>query len=299
MQQVISKVLPHLANFLMQEYQPEGLKQSTFSSQRLNELVEKYSFNRNYNEYPKANKKARDFLIEDFKNAGYNVSLHNDCDNILASYEPGKKILITGHYDGPHNSPGADDNASALAVMIHLAESLPLELKSKVNFLSFNREECNILGSKLFLENEEVFSSILLNINLEMVGYYSNEPSSQKMPEGFPPIDKGNFLALVGNNNSGSIIADLIKSAKECNLSLPLIGFNVPFGLEFKLPELERLLCSDHSRFWEKEIPAIMLTDTSDYRNDNYHRESDLPDTLDYDKMAMVVELLFNYVKEK
>lgn len=299
MQKIIAKILPHLVPFLTKEYNPVSEIKSNFSSERLKELVEKYSFMRNYNEYPSANKKARDFLIEDFKNAGYSVALYNNCDNILASYEPGKKITISGHYDGPWSSPGADDNASALAVMIHLAESLPFELKSRVNFLGFNREECNILGSKLFLKNDILKSSILLNINLEMVGYFTEKSNTQKMPEGFPKFDKGNFLALVGNRDSGRIISDLIKTAKKNNLSLPLKGFNIPFGLEFKLVELERLLASDHSRFWEHRIPSVMLTDTSDFRNDNYHRMTDLPDTLNYEKMSIVVDLLYNYIKGK
>lgn len=297
---IAEKLLPHLANFLIQEHNPNSNNyQSQFSPERLKELVEKYSFERNFNEYPKANKIAKNLLIKDFERAGYELCIYNDCDNIFASRGEGRKITITGHYDGPHNSPGADDNGSALAVMIHLAETLPRHLKEKVNFIGFNREECNILGSKLLLEQnvDDIKSSIAININLEMVGYFTDKPNSQEMPEGFPTFDKGNFLALVGNNGSGNIIKKLVQYSKQYDLSLPLKGFNVPFGLEFKLPELERLLCSDHSRFWEHNIPAVMLTDTSDYRNKNYHLPSDLPHTLNYESMRGVVDLLYRFIE--
>jgi hypothetical protein len=47
---------------------------------------------------------------------------------------------------------------------------------------------------------------------------------------------------------------------------------------------------SDHASYWLYDIPAVMITDTSFYRNANYHQASDTADTLDYQRMAYVVQ---------
>ena len=55
---------------------------------------------------------------------------------------------------------------------------------------------------------------------------------------------------------------------------------------------------SDHRNYWSKKIPAIMVTDTSLFRNKNYHELSDLPETLNYEKMESLVLDLVNIVKK-
>jgi hypothetical protein len=50
------------------------------------------------------------------------------------------------------------------------------------------------------------------------------------------------------------------------------------------------LRLSDQFPYWDEGIPALMLTDTALFRNPNYHRSSDLPETLDYSIMAMITK---------
>jgi hypothetical protein len=45
---------------------------------------------------------------------------------------------------------------------------------------------------------------------------------------------------------------------------------------------------SDHAAYWEHNLPAIMITDTANFRNPNYHRPSDRIDTLDFEFMTEV-----------
>ncbi len=47
---------------------------------------------------------------------------------------------------------------------------------------------------------------------------------------------------------------------------------------------------SDHRSFWAHGYPAVMVTDTSFFRNDRYHTPADTADTLDYVRMAEVVK---------
>jgi hypothetical protein len=56
------------------------------------------------------------------------------------------------------------------------------------------------------------------------------------------------------------------------------------------------VLRSDHAPFWERGRPALMWTDTAEFRNPHYHRPTDTPDTLDYDFMAGVTRLLIHAV---
>lgn len=110
-----------------------------------------------------------------------------------------------------------------------------------------------------------------------------------------PEFDVGDFLAVVGNRYSEGMGAGLIKLAKGLNLDLPLKSLQIPLGLEDILEGLSHTKRSDHYPFWAKKIPAVMLTDTSEFRNSNYHKMSDTPDTLNYPAMAQVVKLLEEY----
>ena len=51
---------------------------------------------------------------------------------------------------------------------------------------------------------------------------------------------------------------------------------------------------SDHAPFWEAGIPALMWTDTAEFRNPNYHGPADTPETLDYEFLAGVARLLIH-----
>ncbi|NJL14257.1 MAG: M28 family peptidase, partial [Microscillaceae bacterium] len=49
----------------------------------------------------------------------------------------------------------------------------------------------------------------------------------------------------------------------------------------------------DHFNYWKAGYPAIMVSDTSFLRNPNYHKPSDTIETLNFDKMAAVVQGVF------
>lgn len=55
---------------------------------------------------------------------------------------------------------------------------------------------------------------------------------------------------------------------------------------------------SDQLNFWAKGIPAVMVTDTAFYRNPHYYQTTDLPETLDFEKMAEVAKGVFFYLLE-
>lgn len=59
-----------------------------------------------------------------------------------------------------------------------------------------------------------------------------------------------------------------------------------------------RIASSDHWSFWKQGWPSLMVTDTAPYRNRNYHKVTDTPDTLDYERLARVVDGLHAVVGE-
>jgi len=243
--------------------------------------------------HPKSLERIRNYIID---NCEHDFVRVDEKQNIIMSYGNDSikdKILLGCHYDGPGNSPGADDNASSIAVLIELSK---MQLSDNVIIVFFNGEEYNMIGSRFFVKNEEKVSEAII---LEMVGYYSNLSGSQELPDVFPKFDKGDFLTVIGNNSK--IGKKLISQSNEINSLLPLKSFNIPFGLEkqeiFDLDWMSHIKRSDHSAFWSADIPAVMLTDTAEFRNKNYHQLTDTPETLNYKMMSELVHLLYTYTK--
>jgi Zn-dependent M28 family amino/carboxypeptidase len=68
-------------------------------------------------------------------------------------------------------------------------------------------------------------------------------------------------------------------------VDLPVLGK----VLSYVVPVVNNFGRSDNHSFWTAGIPAIMITDTANFRNPNYHKPTDTPDTLDYDRLAEIV----------
>jgi hypothetical protein len=262
------------------------------SVDRLRRTVEKYSycrdFFRNQTENIETALKISDELVPlcDF------YRFYGEHRNVIAGWGDDSlegKIIIGGHYD----SPGADDNGSAIAVLLELAYQLRDHKPGNVLLAFFNGEEYGLLGSQEFVAGIESCRAAII---LEMVGYFTDKPGSQSLPAGFPDVglSVGNFLAVIGNQYSGSIGKELLAAAS--GSCLPVTEFKIPLGLESSIPGLMNVERSDHKPFWDRKLPAVMLTDTAEFRNRKYHQKSYLPDTLNYEAISKVVEVLKNYV---
>ncbi|MEG4111216.1 MULTISPECIES: M20/M25/M40 family metallo-hydrolase [unclassified Microcoleus] len=204
-------------------------------------------------------------------------------------------IVIGAHYDTVPGTPGADDNATGVAVLLELARDIASgPLKYPVQLVAFDMEEYGCLGSKHYAAKyKQQQKSIRLMISLEMLGYCNHNPNSQSYPAGlqyFYP-NSGNFIALIGTFQT---VPDLInlsckirKSGQPCEwLPVPNRGLIVP--------DTRR---SDHVPFWDNGYPAIMVTDTANMRNPHYHRESDKIETVDLDFLAGVCQGLVEAIR--
>lgn len=196
-------------------------------------------------------------------------------------------IVLGAHFDSVEGTPGADDNASGVAVMLEAARLLSrFKLRSQVLFCAFNLEELNMIGSTHLAQKlKAAGAKIDAMVSLEMVGYTDSRPGSQKYPIGlkwFYP-DRGDFIGVIGNWNSGSLLRRFSRLMRQVQ-GLAVETLSVP-GKGAFIPEVR---LSDHSPFWDVGYPALMITDTSFFRNPHYHHSSDTLETLDVPFMAKV-----------
>ena len=201
-----------------------------------------------------------------------------------------KRVIVGAHYDTCGSTPGADDNASGVAGLLALGRMLKgISPHDTIELIAYANEEPPYFGTeqmgsaqhaqKLYTEQIGVKAMICL----EMIGYFSDRENSQSYPAagmGALYPDKGDFIAIVGNWDSVRLARTVQKNMQSF---LPTVRLN--------LPEIKGMCMdfSDHRNFWAKDLPAVMITDTSFFRNPNYHQPGDLPETLDYRRMAQVV----------
>jgi len=189
-------------------------------------------------------------------------------------------------------SPGADDNASALAVLLETAAHLrDVPLSREVRFVAFSLEEEDLLGSLAYASSlrragHEIEGAIVL----ECVGYTCAAEGSQQKPPGVPIVvpTAGDFLAIVGNAASAGLVAAVENAARRRVPELKTVALTVPGNGEL-VPDTRR---SDHAAFWHYGYPAVMLTDTANFRNPNYHASTDTIETLDLGFMEKVARVI-------
>lgn len=238
------------------------------------------------------------YIQETFRNLDYEIELdpfefHGEIfENIIARKKGGnsdERIIIGAHFDSVPGSPGADDNASGVAGMLELARILVTHnWNHTVEFIGFHMEEWNMIGSDAYVQKlKQRKIKVRGMISLEMIGYTNDEPGSQKMPAGFGLFypNVGNFIGIVANVRSWGLM-NLFKAKMKSVNGLPVESLVMPLNGILLHP----VRWSDHSPFWDAGYPALLITDTSFYRNPHYHGPSDTIETLNLDFMAKVTK---------
>lgn len=277
------------------------------SAKELRTWVDQFSVPRHFVYQSKMNRRVAEQIAGLFTEWGYEVSFEGEFYNVVARPRglKGRRQIVAAHFDSTSATPGADDNASAVAAMLGCAKAMAVRTAANgamvaragtalpVMFVAFNREEDGLLGSQDYVaalgkhERAEIECAHVL----EMVGFCTNTPNSQRMPVNLPikAPTVGNFLGLLANGDSGAAMNRILQQAKAQVPDLPTLGLHVRLGLEQHLPVLHR---SDHAPFWQAGIPSVMWTDTSEFRNPHYHMQSDTPETLNYEFLRRVTQLL-------
>ncbi|MEM9491479.1 MAG: M28 family peptidase [Myxococcota bacterium] len=256
--------------------------------------VEAFAIPRDVFRQPGANAEVRERLADLLSGFGYHVSIQGDHRNVVALpadlSEP--VPLVCAHLDSVATTPGADDNASGLAVLVETARA-SARAGVPVAFLAPNAEEHNLAGSREFVAAHGRDPSFAIRAAhvLEMVGFTSSRPGSQTMPANIPArgLDVGDFLGLAANHRSMPELKRVLRSARSLRGVPRVVALRAYFGMERLVPDIYR---SDHAPFWWAGLPAVLWTDTAEFRNPHYHDRGDTPDTLNYAFMAQVTALL-------
>ncbi|OSZ71349.1 peptidase M28 [Hydrogenophaga sp. IBVHS1] len=244
--------------------------------------------------------RAADYIQKSLKASGAAVSNQEvrvegtRYRNVIARFGPasGPVLVIGAHYDTHGDTPGADDNASGVAGLLELARLLGRSPPPRaIELVAYTLEEpphfrTEHMGSAWHARSmKEANRDVELMLSLEMIGYFSDQPGSQRFPYSvfswlYP--NQGNFIALVGKLDHFALMRK-VKAAMAGATSLPVRSINAP-------PTLQGIDFSDHLNYWKEGMPAIMVTDTAFLRNSNYHRVEDTFEKLDYERMAKVVQ---------
>jgi hypothetical protein len=351
---------------------------------------------------PEKMEECADYIFNEFKSYGLNTDIHEfevegfdyTFRNIGASTESnGPELLIVSHYDTVRHAPGANDNGSAIAVMLEAARVISMsESTGAVRFISFNLEEMNpfrvqrleelalrygirdeagyhttwmtsknmdkfntlftkfALGSKSYKdaairaieemkeslsESERKYLDEFVTLTeglmlptwpgktalmgsstwvedakqrgisvkgvlcLETMGYISSKKNSQHFPEGLTPdmfkiygtepdLLTGDFLCIVGDHTSGPLAESFCEHCQRETIQLPYACLQEDFTYEQAAHIMPDLLRSDHAPFWRENIPALLLTDSADFRYPYYHTHADTIDKLDFDFLTKI-----------
>ncbi len=244
--------------------------------------------------------RAAAYIRQEFEQASGAVSYQSyevqgkTYHNVIALFGPdtAERIVVGAHYDAFEELPGADDNASGVAGLIELAYLLRNTPPSmRLELVAYTLEEpphfrTANAGSAVHANSlKEAGIPVRIMLSLEMIGFFSDAENSQGFPLSilrlFYPT-RGNFITVVGKLTQGLAVRR-VKNAMSRGSTLPVYSINAPTfvpGIDW----------SDHLNYWEAGYTAVMITDTSLNRNPNYHTANDTPDTLDYERMAMVVQ---------
>lgn len=234
-------------------------------------------------------------------------------DNYLGQNIIGKKaglaneeqtLIIDAHFDSVEDAPGADDNGSGtVGVWEALRVLAPYNFKRTIKFIGFDFEESvngvGTWGSNVYTQTQiPAWEKILGVANFEMIGYYTEAVNSQQVPTGFNLLYpnqynqlvqdsfRGNFIISAGADSSDKFVKDFDTLTKQFVPDLKIISFTLP-GKGTIAPDFRR---SDHAHFWDLNIPALMITDGANFRNQNYHSTTDDISTINFTFMSRVVK---------
>jgi len=209
-----------------------------------------------------------------------------------------ERIIIGAHYDVCGNQPGADDNASGITGLLELSRLLKnTDLKYRIDIVAYSLEEppffkTENMGSyhhaKYLNDNEVPVKGMIC---LEMIGYFDDMKKSQDYPIGLLKLfygSKGDYITVIRKFGAGSFARKFKKYMKKQKL-IKTKSLKAPASL----PGID---FSDHLNYWKFGYSALMITYTAFYRNPNYHQKTDTIDTLDIERLSLVIESVYRSI---
>jgi len=251
---------------------------------------------------------VQDLCAERFAAHGFEVDLHTYATGVnvigrkIGTQTPDEHILIAAHYDHIPGCNGADDNATGVAAVLESARILSqVETPRTLLVACWDEEESGLIGAEAYAGVvSDTGQDLLFNYNFEMIGFRDDAPNSQTVPDGFDLLFpqqvaeleaneyRGDFLAIIVDDDGLPFTGSIATYAEARGVEV--LTMPVPSDLK-NSPLLADLRRSDHAAFWAIDVPAVMLTDTSNFRYANYHcgAGEDAVELLDHEFAAGVI----------
>jgi len=190
--------------------------------------------------------------------------------------KPQEVILVGSHLDAFY--AGADDNGSAVAAMLEIARAVRKHRFARtIRFVAFDLEEYGSIGSTRYVQAGYA-ADVVTALVMDMIGYATIKPGSQKDVLAIKLPDTGDFLLAIGNQNSAAMTQEVVAMSNQQGMG-KILGVIAPGDGTYFLSSV--FMRSDHGLLWYRGVPALFFTDTANFRNPHYHKPTDTPETLD------------------
>ena len=237
----------------------------------------------------------QDLCAERFTALGFEVERHAYATGVnvigvrAGTSKPDERVVVSAHYDSVPNCAGADDNGTGVAGTLEAARVLSREPHDRTLVVAcWDEEERGLVGSSAYVARAKAAGdSIILALVFEMIGYRTTAPNSQRsdaqleavFPDAAAQIAandrRGDFALVVNDESATSAVTEMQTVAAK--VGLPIVNISLLSPLKRSIDALRR---SDHAPFWDADYPALMITDTADFRNPHYHCLQQMPDVL-------------------
>jgi hypothetical protein len=207
---------------------------------------------------------------------------HNVGARLLGS-DPDRKnewVILGAHFDhlGVRNGrlyPGADDNASGVAMMLEVARTIaqsPEKPRRSLMFIGFDLEEAALFGSRYFVAHSPVpLERVVLFITADMIS------------RSFAGVCDSHVF-VIGSEHAPGLRPWIEDAGRGRPLSVDLLG-----------ADLLVLNRSDYGPFRSRSIPFLFFTTGE---NPRYHTADDTPETLDYPKLTAISRMMQQIVRK-
>ncbi len=239
---------------------------------------------------------ATDHLASRLEQLGATVQRHGfEVNGVLAQNlvveVPGLRwgdqwVVVAARFDSPVGSPGADDNASGVAGVLELLrESLTHRAQRSQRFVFWSdaggraSPEASGAAHQVQLARRDGEAIVML-LELQGLGRYRTEPGTQQYPEGMPQGPAIGDFVNVTSYAQFAAIAERFATQLAERSSLPVRS---EIWLE---PQREDWA---HAAFVREGYPAILVSDTGQRRDAAIGTAGDIPEALDYERMARAV----------
>ena len=282
---------------------PKLTPEQTAAAERLRETVKHLAgtIGERNTKKPKALAASADYVEREWRAVGLETTRLGytadgvRCDNlevIIPGATKAKELVVIGaHYDSAPGTPGANDNASGVAMLLELSKRLAKYKPARtLHLVAFVNEEppyfrTTQMGSRIYANQlAEKKKIVVAMFSLETIGHYTDVDDTQHYPFPFSLFypSRGNFVTFVANSESVDLVRDTVAHFRK-SVKFPSEGAAAPSSIE-------GIDWSDQQGFWLNGYPALMVTDTAPNRYPHYHKPTDTPEKLDYEAMALVTD---------